>query len=392
MDKEHLDFLVDKMQAAVESEQNLQNKRLWKEQPAWARDNWRGCAQKHHNGVVPFTVDPQKILWAKILATDISEYWKDPDVQLACIINMELHKFSVFKDNTYLAGNFAPWFSVVTELSMFGVDVDWRDDRDPWIKGGPLLQEYDDLEKLQYPDFYKSGVMPVAHRFYESFLETVKGRLEIIFPDWARGPFCLAVHLRGMENLLMDMYDNPEWVHKLMRFITDSYKLWSTEHAKFTGQPLKKGKLFNDEINSPTLSPKMYREFILPYEIEMGEFRGGISYFHSCGNITAFLHDILTIPQLDMIHIGPWTNLQEAVNIIPADISLDICIDPVDDVMYASEEEIRTHLTGIVDTCYRSNCSAFGVRADAFEILDNPEDDHQKILRWCEIAREVFRQ
>ncbi len=124
----------------------------------------------------------------------------------------------------------------------------------------------------------------------------------------------------------------------------------------------------------------------------MGEFRGGISYFHSCGNITAFLPDILTIPQLDMIHIGPWTNLQEAVKIIPADISLDICIDPVDDVIYASEEEIRTDLTGIVDTCYKHDCSAFSVRADAFEVLEDPDDDHQKILTWCEIAREVFRQ
>jgi hypothetical protein len=56
------------------------------------------------------------------------------------------------------------------------------------------------------------------------------------------------------------------------------------ERAKFLGEPVQKLKLYNDEVDCPTLSPGMYREFILSYEQELARIHGGLVYWHSCGN------------------------------------------------------------------------------------------------------------
>lgn len=389
---DRLESIIERMVEIQNSERNKLNKQLWKDQPAWGRDCWRGIPIRNDLGIGPITVDPEKQVWAHTVGFDISKYWVDPDVHLEARLKMNIHKFESYKDNTYFPGDISPWFGVVFELSMFGFDIIWREDRDPWIGGGPILKEYEDLEKLQHPDFYKSGLMPKVHEFYQAFRERVGDRIDVVFPDWVRGPFCLAMHLRGMESLLMDMYENPDWVHKLMRFLTDSHKIWSTERAKFTGKPIVKGKLYNDEIDCPTISPKVYKEFILPYEKEISEFHGGITYFHSCGNLTPFLADIKTIPNLDIVHVSPWTNLDEALKALPPEVTLDICVDPARDVIQATEEQMRSKLEDIVAKCRRNEKAAFSIRADALEIINDFEYDNAKINKWCEVAREITNQ
>lgn len=390
MQHKQLEALIDQMVEVIQSDRNRANGKLWKPMAAWSRDCWRGIAIKNEEGKVPFTVDPEKQLWARVTGFDVSRYFSDADVHLEGQLKMNLHKFNQFKDNTYFTGDISPWFGVITELTMFGPEVVWREDRDPWIAGEPVLENPDKLEQLEMPDFFKSGLMPKVHEFYERIGEQVDGKLNVVFPDWVRGPFCIAAHLRGMQTLLMDMLLNPQWVHKLMRFITDARKEWSTERAKFTGKPLHKGKLYNDEVDSPSISPTLYREFILPYEQELSDFYGGMVYFHSCGNITPFLEDIEKIGRLDMVHVGPWTNIAEAVSKLSPEIALDICLDPAGDIMQASEEEIRAKLTNTIETCRGK--VAFSIRADAFEIINSAQADHEKVLQWCKIARELTGQ
>jgi len=88
------------------------------------------------------------------------------------------------------------------------------------------------------------------------------------------GPLGVGCALRGMQNLLLDILLKPEFVHKLMRFITDARKKWVKERAKFLGQKVGRADLDDDEVNSPSLSPQQYEEFILPHEQELCQFHG----------------------------------------------------------------------------------------------------------------------
>jgi hypothetical protein len=191
-----------------------------------------------------------------------------------------------------------------------------------------------------------------------------------------------------MQNLLVDIMENPGFVHRLMRFIVNSEKQWLEERARFTGEPVEPGKLYNDEIGAPLISPGIYRDFVLPYETELGEFRGGITYFHSCGNTTSFLPHIKQLPGLRLFHVGPWTDRLEAVDVMAPDIALDFCLHPVDDVLFATESHIRGYLREIIKICGAN--TRYSVRCDSQHLMRTVEEDHDKILAWRRIAGEML--
>lgn len=93
-----------------------------------------------------------------------------------------------------------------------------------WVEGqlpevdvfGYLLKQPSDLDKLVPPDPYKDGRMP-------HILELHKRTVDLGYSHAARfcAPFTLAANLRGLSNLIMDIMTQPEFVHKLMTFLTD---------------------------------------------------------------------------------------------------------------------------------------------------------------------------
>jgi len=93
-----------------------------------------------------------------------------------------------------------------------------------------------------------------------------------------------------MDNIIIDMLEDPKFVHRLMRVITDSEKEWVKERAKFLDSPIEKTFLFNDEVGLPFMTPEMYEEFILPYEIGVANFYGGILYWHNYGDTSNFVN------------------------------------------------------------------------------------------------------
>jgi uroporphyrinogen-III decarboxylase len=131
----------------------------------------------------------------------------------------------------------------------------------------------------------------------------------------------------------------------------------------------------------------MYEEFALPYEKELEEFHGGILYWHSCGNTTAMIPSLAQLKTLQMYHVGPWTDVEEAVRFFGNRVALEVCLHPVRDVQQASEQEMRQVLSRISRACGQT---AFTVRADGLQKIYNLTNDVEMIQRWTRIAREVL--
>ena len=78
----------------------------------------------------------------------------------------------------------------------------------------------------------------------------------------------------------------------------------------------------------------MYENLILPYEIKLVEFLGGLTNWHSCGDTTPLVHLIDRIPGLQTGYCGPWNDMRKTVEVLgknnrPVYIGLNI----VDDVL-----------------------------------------------------------
>jgi uroporphyrinogen-III decarboxylase len=387
--KDRLARLLDLRQEIVRSRRNQTNRRWWRDSVPWCRDMWRRIPRGNLKEGVPFVVAPDNSIWFHVFDMDLRQYYFDAYTHLEKQLEIDIYKFEQFNDDTYLDDHLFIWFGVITELTFFGIKPVFFESREGWIEEPPLLENPQDLETLEPPDFLKSGLMPRIHQFYEEMSELVQGRCTIMFPDWARGPFCMAAHLRGLQNLLMDMITEPEFVHQLMRFVTDARKEWCSQRSKFLNVPIQKGKLYNDEVDCPTLSPHMYREFILPYEQELSEFHGGIAYWHSCGNTTVFMEDIRKLLQLEMFHVSPWGDLSKSVSVMSPEVVLDVNLDPLADVLQCDVERMEVRLREIAATC---GDVPYCVRADAFQVVHGLQRDLDKIKLWAQAARRVLHK
>jgi hypothetical protein len=168
----------------------------------------------------------------------------------------------------------------------------------------PCIKSLDDIEKMKYPeliyDEQKTG------ENYERLADIFGGILPVIkgapfhgSTGWGETLMSDLVGMRGLEQIYYDFVDNPEWIHRVMRFMTDGRKrLMSQLFDKQmiclnnTGRRISScSPGFTDDLPAPgydqshirkcdlwnfshsqelsLVSPEMLEEFVMPYEAEL---------------------------------------------------------------------------------------------------------------------------
>ncbi|HSV31396.1 MAG TPA: uroporphyrinogen decarboxylase family protein [Atribacteraceae bacterium] len=379
--------LQERIRHIADSPENRRRSECWEDNAGDARDHWRGVPKKGL-GYVPFYADCENSLWARIIGFDLETYYTDPAVYLESQLKMTLYRYQHFSDYAAVGKIVPIWLGVPFEPSFFGVDVVFEPGHDPWIGKRPVIEHEHDLASLKPIDFYHSGLMPVAHRLYSGIGELLDDDFQVAFPEWGRSPFAVAMHLRGMANIAVDLVDQPDFARSLIDYVTQARIEWTTQRFRFLGIPVQRGNLYNDEVNSLLLSPRTYQAFVLPSEQELSRFHGGIAYWHSCGDTTALLESIKQIPNLGMFHRGPWTDLAKVVQVFGGSQRIEICVDPANDIQFAStpamEEQVltlQTVLQGRADAVLRIEGS----------LVDSPHQAVEQLREYIGVARRVLR-
>ena len=382
--------LFDQKSALVESSENKRRLNMW--EPGFVPDEYDPGviapfpASKREEKRVAVTAHWSRIQWARYLKFDISDYYRDPSSFLKAHLEVDIYRFNHVQDDTPLLKTIPIYMSSAFEPSLFGVPAHYSSNNEPvFASDGAVIRETGDLSKLKMPDFSNSGLMPLAHSFYEYLESVVPEDYSVIFPKWARSPFGVACALRGMENLLADMLTDAPFVHALMRFVTDARKKYTRSRRKLLGRPDVEGSFHNDEVLCPLISPGMYEELIFPYEDELGEFHGGLTWWHSCGNKTPFIKQIKKISgsvgymDLNLSNDDVLTAVRELDGKIPFHVR-----PTASDITESNESIIKNQVSGILCMCRGEN---FMFRLDFFQ-PDNPSDqDMDAMQRYISIAR-----
>ncbi len=103
--------------------------------------------------------------------------------------------------------------------------------------------------------------------------------------------------LYGMQNLLMDFYDHPDFVHELLNAIADYNIAQVTEALKYDIDAVYFGDDWGQQ-RGLQMGPKLWREFINPVLKRMyGAVHAGDKYvfIHSCGDVDELFDDLLGI-------------------------------------------------------------------------------------------------
>jgi len=171
---------------------------------------------------------------------------------------------------------------------VFGVVWDRSIDKDIGNVGGCVLSE-PTLAGFKLPD-------PLDPRFFEDIPRKIEQ-----YPDRFRvfqigfSLYERAWTLRGMENLLMDFHDHPEFVRELLSAIADYNIAQVQEAVKYDIDAVYFGDDWGQQ-HGLQMGPRSWREFILPVLRRMyGEVRsaGKFQMIHSCGDVDELFDDLI---------------------------------------------------------------------------------------------------
>ncbi len=220
------------------------------------------------------------------------------------------------------------------------------EDGGSYIWEAPIRNYEKDFDKLQFPvitvDYEMTRkIVDLAEQILGDILTV---RLRSIW-WWTLGMTWDFIRLRGLNNFMLDMYDNPDWVHRTMQFLSDgtqakldfleenSLLALNTEGSYvgsggfgWTRQLPQEGYEtehvrtmdmwgFGESQETVGVSPEMFAEFIFPYQIPILE-RFGMNCYGCCEPIDPRWHIVKAIPRLRRVSTSPWADREKTAEML----------------------------------------------------------------------------
>jgi len=385
--KDHIRRLVDRVDELVESPRNQDRLAHWERY--WARIP--SCDDPE--GPI-FTMDVGLPTQGDLLGFNCREYFSDAATQIRYQLEWRIWHQENLCDDTLIQRGVGIGLGNAHEASLVGQRVEYPTHADPVARyEKPVVENDVDLDRLEMPDFYTSGQMPRVHRMYTEAKELLQGPgndgWEVSFPGAYRGVLGLGQVIRGPhENIIFDMIDRPQFAHRIFRYVTDFHRHYYEERSKFLGEPIGLAHIGNDEVTVPVVSPRIYEEFLLPYEKEIAHFHGGMSCWHSCGTTTPLLGLIRTIPNVRKFYTGPWTDVEAVMETFGDNTPIMIAVNTVDDILTATPEQMEAKVRSVADKCHGAMLQ---IRGGSTNSISDLEADVAQMRLWTQVARRTLR-
>jgi uroporphyrinogen-III decarboxylase len=193
-----------------------------------------------------------------------------------------------------------------------------------------------------------SEIPPYFFRAIDLVSDLVEGEVSIHGEVFS--PFTHFVELIGYENALVSLLSDPEKAHALLDRLTVASITWGVAQAQHGVDAVLISSAF---AGGPFLSPRMYRQFVLPYERRVTDAiraTGVTVYTHTCGSIGDRLPLMLEtgtqgIDTLDPPPLGN-TELADAKTLIGDKAFIKGNMNAVELLAFRTPEQVIEHTSG----------------------------------------------
>jgi hypothetical protein len=282
-----------------------------------------------------------------------------------------------------------------------------------WRFDSPI-KEWADVKKLTAPGHVIDEAKTKAN------LERLSEAFGDILPiNVQRGAICQlfqsdlsydVTQLRGLEQVMIDMYESPEQLHELMAFLRDG-RLANEAQAEAAGDfgltdqgnqsmtyatelPAPKANCYGQSRKNlwthiaaqemTLVSPQMHDEFILRYQLPiMSNY--GLCQYGCCEDLTNKIDMLRKIPNLRIIAVAPLANVRRCAEQIGKDYVISWRPNPTDMVCCGFDEDrIRRQI--------REGLSAMkGCHVQIhLKDIETVEGDYDRLAKWTRIVRECI--
>ncbi|MCX6971791.1 MAG: hypothetical protein NTV93_16780 [Verrucomicrobia bacterium] len=277
----------------------------------------------------------------------------------------------------------------------------------------PVIKEWDDLKRLSPPphEIDEEATRKNVERLHEAIGDLITINVE-------RGAICQGfssdistglARLRGLEQVMMDLYESPDELKELISFMSagilanntaaeraGDYSLTSQvnqelcyseelERPKANSGPRSRKDLwgFCASQEFTLISPEMHEEFLFNHQFPIYEQFGQVAY-GCCEDLGKKISTIKRLPNLRVIAVSPWADIVKCADQIGKDYVYSWRPNPTDQVCTDwNEGRIRKILSeGIAAT---RGCHVHIHLKDTETLQGDPS----RLARWVKIAREV---
>jgi MtaA/CmuA family methyltransferase len=237
-----------------------------------------------------------------------------------------------------------------------------------------LLTDKGRLRGLKAPDPSSGRRMGNRLQALSLFRDRV-GKKKLI-EGWIEGPIAEAADLRGLNNLMMDFFDDPEFITDLFEFTLQLGLSFAKAQVAAGAELMGVG-----DAAASLVGPQIYEQFVWPYEKRLMDglrALGVRTRLHICGNTRPIL-GLMGRLDCDIVDLDSLAPLAEARTAMRPDQVLLGNIDPVRVLRNGTPEEVHAAMA----ECHRQAGDRFIVSAGCEVTRDTPAENLSAMLRYA---------
>jgi len=215
---------------------------------------------------------------------------------------------------------------------------------------------------------------------------------------------------RGVEPILIDLVERPDFVHRIIARFTEFY-IAQAEQMEAQGllearpDDLHCTPPYVDELPSYSqgpakldgvwfrgmaqlfgaISPDMHEEFDLNYMRPLMA-RCGLSYYGCCEPLDKLIPRLKTVPNMRKIGVSPWADVETCAEQMVGDYVFAAKPNPALVVSPFDAEAVRKEIMKIVEACQRHGCPCELVLKDISTVSYKP----QNLIAWNDTVQRVL--
>ena len=286
-------------------------------------------------------------------------------------------------------------------------------ERGSHVWDAPLKTE-EDLSRLIPPHHVINEVATAEHleQLSEVFGDTIPVVVDRApaYRTWNGDISTQLAYIRGLEQMMVDMVDRPDWLHKLVTFMRDGIVRtheqaeeagdWSylshENQAMSYGEELRDPAADNEPVSRKDLwyfaasqettgvGPAMFDEFMLQYQIPIMEPFGLVAY-GCCEDLSHKIDLLRQVPNLRRIAVAPRADVASCVEQIGDDYVVSYRPNPSEMVSNGFDPDyVRTVMRRDLGICRNSTVDI------TLKDVETVEHDPDRARRWVGIVNEVI--
>ena len=229
-------------------------------------------------------------------------------------------------------------YGMAAEPSALGAKIKFWDDNTPSEYHN--LFSIDDVDKLHKYEVESDAFMAMTLHRIRMQKQQVFDAGYIMPMVTARGPMCTAGFVRNTSDLMLDLVDEPEKVHKLLNLTTNLIIDWLKAQQKAIGDCVEGLFILDDIVGF--VNEDHYLEFCHPYLKRINDAfpDDWVKLYHNDADVVACM-DHLPEAGFNVLNWGKQTDITEVIERIGDEMTLMGNVNPLEIGVRGTPEDVH---------------------------------------------------